>query len=257
MFFGLHQLTNWLGPGSGPVGLLFTGFTIWMLIECIRSDPERQMWWWVIVVLPGIGPLIYFFARWLPAHHVPMPRWVAGLRRGAEIRRLESAAYQIGNAYHFVHLGDALRDTGHFDRANDAYARALEKEPSNLAALWGAALVDTHFKDYDAARDRTNKILQSDPQYKFGDVSLLYAKSLLSLDRADEATAHLQKHVKRWRHPEGLYLLACLESQSGRIQEARDNLQAMLMEIESSPPPIARKQGAWRRRGRQLLRRLG
>jgi hypothetical protein len=31
----------------------------------------------------------------------------------------------------------------------------------------------------------------------------------------------------------------------------------MLMEIESSPPPIARKQGPWRRRGQQLLRKLG
>jgi hypothetical protein len=257
MFFGLHQLTNWLGPGSGPVSLLLTGLTIWMLIECLRSDPDRQMWWWIILVLPGVGPLVYFFVRWLPNHNVPAPRWVVGLRRGAEIRRLESAAYQIGNAYHFVHLGDALRETGHFERASESYTRALEKEPANLAALWGAALVDTHFKDYDAARDKLEKILAVDPQYKFGDVSLLYAKSLLNLDRHDEALAHLQKHVKRWRHPEGLYLLAWLDSQSGRTQEARDNLQAMLMEIESSPPPIARKQGSWRRRGRQLLRKLG
>jgi tetratricopeptide (TPR) repeat protein len=169
----------------------------------------------------------------------------------------ESSARQIGNAYHFVHLGDALRETGQFDRASDAYVRALEKEPANLAALWGGASIDMHFKDYESARERLDKILQIDPQYKFGDVSLLYAKSLLNLDRNDEATAHLQKHVRRWRHPEGLYLLAWLDSQNGRIQEARDSLQAMLMEIESSPPPIARKQGPWRRRGMHLLRKLG
>jgi hypothetical protein len=254
-FFGLHQLMNW--EGGGFVSLLMTGLTIWMLIECLRSDPEKQMWWWIILFLPGIGPLVYFFVRWLPTHNVPAPRWVRGMRRGAEIRRLESSARQIGNAYHFVHLGDALRETGQFDRASDAYVRALEKEPANLAALWGAALIDMHFKDYESARERLDKILQIDPQYKFGDVSLLYAKSLLNLDRTDEATAHLQKHVRRWRHPEGLYLLAWLDSQNGRIQEARDSLQAMLMEIESSPPPIARKQGPWRRRGLQLLRKLG
>ncbi|HXY35956.1 MAG TPA: tetratricopeptide repeat protein [Planctomycetaceae bacterium] len=254
-FFGLHQLMNW--EGSGFLSLLVTGLTIWMLIECLRSDPERHIWWWIILFVPGIGPLIYFFVRWLPTHHVPMPKWMAGLRRGAEIRRLESSARQIGNAYHYVHLGDALRETGHLDRANDAYARALEKEPANLAALWGAALIDMHFRDFETARERLDKILQVDPQYKFGDVSLMYAKSLLELDRNDEATAHLQKHVRRWRHPEGLYLLAWLDSQNGRIQEARDSLQAMLMEIESSPLPIARKQGPWRRRGRHLLRKLG
>ena len=254
-FFGLHQLLNW--ETSGPFGLLVTGLTVWMLIECLRRDPERQMWWWIILFLPGIGPLVYFFVRWLPTHNVPAPRWVVGLRRGTEIRRLESSARQIGNAYHFVHLADALRETGQFDRAADAYARAIEKEPANLAALWGAAQVDMHFKDYDTARQRLEQVLKIDPQYKFGDVSLMYAKSLLELDRVEEATAHLQKHVRRWRHPEGLYLLAWLDSQAGRTQEARDNLQAMLMEIESSPPPIARKQGPWRRRGMQLLRKLG
>ncbi len=114
-----------------------------------------------------------------------------------------------------------------------------------------------HFKDYDTVRQRLEQVLKIDPQYKFGDVSLTYAKSLLELDRVEEATAHLQKHVRRWRHPEGLYLLAWLDSQAGRTQDARDNLQAMLMEIESSPPPIARKQGLWRRRGLQLLRKLG
>jgi tetratricopeptide (TPR) repeat protein len=257
MFFGLHQLTNWLGPGSGPASLILTGLTLWMLIECLRRDPERQMWWWIILFVPGLGPLAYFFVRWLPTHNVPMPRFVVGLRRGAEIRRLESAAYQIGNAYHFVHLGDALREMGHFDRAAESYDRALEKEPGNLAALWGAALIEMHFKNYESASERLQKILAADPLYKFGDVSLLYAKALLNLNRTDEAIAHLQKHVKRWRHPEGLYLLASLDFERGHTQEARDNLQAMLMEIESSPAPIARKQGTWRRRGRQLLRKLG
>jgi len=114
-----------------------------------------------------------------------------------------------------------------------------------------------HFKDYDTARQRLEQVLKIDPQYKFGDVSLLYAKALLELDRVEEATAHLQKHIRRWRHPEGLYLLAWLDSQAGRTQDARDNLQAMLMEIESSPPPIARKQGSWRRRGLALLRKIG
>jgi hypothetical protein len=257
MFFGLHQLTNLLGPASGPASLILTGLTVWMLIECLRGDPDRQFWWWIIIILPGIGPLAYFFVRWLPNHNVPMPRIVTSLRRGAEIRRLESAAYQIGNAYHFVHLGDALRETGQFDRAAESYDRALEKEPGNLAALWGAALIEMQFKNYESASERLQKVLTADPLYKFGDVSLLYAKALLNLNRTDDAIAHLQKHVKRWRHPEGLYLLAWLDSEKGHTQEARDNLQAMLMEIESSPAPIARKQGTWRRRGRQLLRKLG
>jgi hypothetical protein len=150
-----------------------------------------------------------------------------------------------------------LRETGQYQNAKAAYERALEKEPENLPALWGAAQIELHDKAFDSARERLEKILQTDPQYKFGDVSLAYAKSLLSCQRNDDATAHLANHVKRWRHPEGIYLLACQYAQAGRNDEARSHLHAMLMEIESSPPPIARKYGPWRRRGRALARQLG
>jgi len=257
MFFGFPRLMHLFGEGSEAVSLIVAVFTLWMLIECLRKDPERQYWWWIIIVLPGIGPLAYFFVRWLPESRLRLPSWVRNFTRGAELRRLQSAATQIGNPYQHVQLGDALREVGQFERAGAAYSHALEKEPGNLAALWGGGLVDVHFKSFDAARGHFEKILQVDPQYKFGDVSLAYAKSLLSLQRSGDATTHLEKHVKRWRHPEGIYMLAVLYAQAGRYEDARPHLQAMLAEIESSPLPIARKQGHWRRRGRQLLRKLG
>ena len=257
--FGLPWITHLFDAESGVYPLFLTALTLWMLIECVRKDPERNLWLWIILFLPGIGPIAYFFIRWLPARnlHLQPPGWLRGLTRGAEIWRLQSAAAQIGNPYQHVQLGEALRETGQFERAGAAYSRALEKEPGNLTALWGAGLVEVHFKSYDAARVCFEKVLQEDPQFKFGDASLAYAKSLLSLQRTDEATAHLEKHVKRWRHPEGIYLLAQLHAQAGHYGEARSHLQSMLLEIDSSPLAIARKQGKWRRRGQQLLRKLG
>jgi hypothetical protein len=257
MFFGLHGLMDAFGPESGPLSLIVGGFTLWMLIDCLRKDPERQLWWWIIIVVPVLGPLAYFAVRWLPTHNLRLPRWAKGMTRGGEIRRLQSIAHQIGNPYQHVQLGDALRDVGQHRAAHVSYLRALEKEPANLPALWGAAQIDLHEKSFDSARERLDKVLQADPLYKFGDVSLAYAKSLLSCQRPDDATAHLEKHVKRWRHPEGLYMLAWQYTQCGRTDEARSHLHAMLMEIESSPPAIARKHGAWLRRGRSLLRKIG
>jgi hypothetical protein len=201
--------------------------------------------------------MIYFFVRWLPQRNLQPPGWLRGLSRGSEIRRLQSAALQIGNPYHHVQLADALRETGQYDRARDSYLRALEKEPGNLSALWGAALIELHFKSYETARAYLEKILQADPQFKFGDVSLAYAKTLISLGRTDEAINHLEQHVKRWRTPEAVYLLATLYAQTGRDDEARSHLHIMLLDIDASPLSIARKQGAWGRRGRQLLKKLG
>jgi hypothetical protein len=253
-FFGILHLLN---GESGFLSLLYAGFTLWMLIECVRKDADRYLWLCIILFVPGVGPLIYFFIRWLPQHNLQVPGWFRGLTRGAEIRRLRSAALQIGNPYQYVQLAEALRETRQFEVAREAYARALSREPDNLAALWGAGLVELHFKSNEAACAAFEKIMRLDPQFKFGDASLAYAKTLISLQRTDAAIEHLEQHVKRWRNPESVYLLATLYAQTGRYDEARSYLQVMLLDIDASPLSIARKQGAWGRRGRQLLRKLG
>ena len=60
---GLPWITPLLDGESGVFSLLFGAFMLWMLFECIRKDPERSLWLWIILVIPGIGPVIYFFAR--------------------------------------------------------------------------------------------------------------------------------------------------------------------------------------------------
>ena len=256
-FFGLHRIANLLDGGSGFFSLLYLAFTIWMLVDCVRRDPDKYTWVFIILLGFGIGPIIYFLVRWLPQRNLQPPTWLRGLTRGSEIRRLQSAAMQIGNPYHHVQLGDALRETWQFERARDSYERALAKEPTNLSALWGAGLIELHFKSYEAARVYFEKIMQLDPQFKFGDASLAYAKTLMNLNQTDEAMACLEQHAKRWRTPEAVYLLATLYAQSGRDDEARSQLHTMLLDIDASPLSIARKQGNWKRRGRQLLRKLG
>jgi hypothetical protein len=51
-------------------------------------------------------------------------------------------------------------------------------------------------------------------------------------------------------------MLALLYSQAGQSEKARFQLHEMLADIDASPLAIARKQGKWRRSGRQLLRKL-
>ena len=197
------------------------------------------MWWWIILFLPGIGPLVYFFVRWLPTHNVPAPRWVVGLRRGTEIRRLESSARQIGNAYHFVHLADALRETGQFDRAADACAARHRKGANQPgAALWGGdAQVDMHFKGLRHRQKRAAGTGAQDRsaiqvRRRLADVREIAAPSL-------NRTGSRRPPICRSTSAAGGTPRACtswhgLDSES---QEARDNLQAMLMEIESEPAP--------------------
>ena len=236
--------------------LLYLAFLFWMVFECLRQDPDRWLWVWVMLLLQPFGPFVYFFARWLPGKQLRLPAGLRRFTRGKELSRLEVAARQIGNPHQFVQWADALRDVRKYDQAARAYATALEREPDHLQALWGAALVDITQEQYESAESRLRRVLELDPQYKFGDVSLEFGKVLCRLRRNDEATAHLEQHVNRWRHPEALYRLAELAVARNDSASARRWLQEMLLDIEGSPKGIARKYTMWKSRARRLLRKL-
>ncbi len=235
---------------------LYAGFVLWMVISCIRQDPEARMWVWIIIALPPLGPFIYLLARYLPTREWRGPKWLRRFTRGSEIRRKEIAAHNIGNAHQFIELGDVLREVSRWEQAREAYAKALAKDPESVAALWGAGQCEYQCQSYEAARGHLAKILQKDPAYKFGDVSLLQGKVLLALGDDEAAIAHFREHTRRWRHPEALYLLATLLAKQGNAPEARQLLEGLLMDLEAAPRAIARKQLFWRSRAKRLRRSL-
>ena len=195
----------WLFP---LIELLSVALTVWMIISCIRHDSERSTLLWILFCFPGLGPVIYFFARWLPSTSFEVPTFLKRWTSGNQIRRLEAAAQQIGNPYQFIELGDALRETKQREPAAAAYRGAIQKEPQNLPALWGLANSVSSLGANEAARIPLESILKIDPAYKFGDVSLLYGRTLHALHDREAELAHWRTHLKRWQQPEALYSLA-------------------------------------------------
>jgi len=256
VFGPLYYLSN---PGmllTSPLALAMTAFWLWMLIYCIRNDPERNVWLWVLIIIPPIGTLVYFFARWLPQARLKPPGFLSRLTRGKELQRLQIAARQIGNSHQFVQLGDALREVGRYEQAGDSYFKALEKEPENIQALWGLAQVEMQWKQYSNARPRLEAILAVDPKYKFGDVSLAYGRCLLEMNEQDAAFAHLTEHLKRWKTPESQVVYARLLSERGEAAVAREMLEGMILEVSGGPKFFRRQSARWVREARRMLAKM-
>ena len=247
----------WLSLGMiWGVGVLSSVFWLWMVVYCIRHDSERGTWLWILLFFPGLGPLIYFFARWVPSSSFKMPAFIRRWTNGSQIRRLEASAQQIGNPYQFIEWGDALRETHQWESAAAAYRRALQKEPDNLPTLWGLANCLSELGAAEGAKEPLAKILSIDPAYKFGDVSLLYGRTLHALPDREVELAHWRTHLKRWRQPEALYSLAQRLIERGENAEARQLLQSMIADIEITPRALARKVFFWKGRGKKLLRSI-
>ncbi len=256
MFGPLYYLSDPAALLTSPLALIMTAFWLWMLIHCIRNDPERNVWLWVLIIVPPIGTLVYFFARWLPHARVKPPGFVGRLSRGKELQRLQIAARQIGNSHQFVQLGDAQREVGKYEPAADSYFKALEKEPENIQALWGLAQVEMHWKQYAQALPRLETVLSVDPKYKFGDVSLAYGKCLLETNEQDKAFTHLTEHLKRWKTPESQVVYAGLLTDRGDTAAAREMLEGMLLEVSGSPKFFRRQSSRWVREAKRMLAKM-
>jgi hypothetical protein len=244
------------GWGLGFVGLIYSIYWIVMLIHCVRFEPDKTFWLWLLVVAPFPGAIVYGVVRFFPAADLKAPTWMQRWVRNKELTRLATATETIGNAHQFVQYGDALRETGQWDAAGTAYEGALRKDAENLPALWGAAQVAMNQKRWADVRRYCEQILRRDAQYRFGDASFLYGKALLETSESAAGRAHLEKHCLRWRQPEAIYMLAECCFTDGDHTAARTHLLDVLRDINGSPTAIARKHGRWKSLARRLLQKL-
>lgn len=249
----LHQVF-WMYEGMWLVG---AAFWIWMLVHCFRNDPDRNLWIWILLIGNFPGALVYFFIRWLPgrtAGQTPscFKRWTSGRK----LARLEHAARNIGNAHQWLELAELQRELFQYDAAAVSFQKALQKDAVYLPALWGAALTAIDRKQYADARRYLQSILERDAGYKFGDVSLALGRTLVRMEDSTAARLHLEQHVRRWTHPEGIVLLATLLAEAGEADKARNRLESMLSDLAAAPAYFARQQRRWGRQGRALLKRL-
>lgn len=249
--------STWLiGTLGGLTSLVYFVLFFYMLYHCDRNEPDRNFWFWIIFIAQPFGLVAYILVRYLPSRDVRIPAKFLRWTRQRELTRLEIAAEQIGNPYQYILWGDALRDVRMFDQAFHAYGQALAKDPRNLQALWGSAQVALIQKRYSDVLSFTAVILEMDPEYKFGDVLLAHGRALSETGKDDEALSSLDKHVKRWRHPESLYLLAEIHDRRGDSKTARECLTMLVKDINASPAPIARRHGRWKNMANRRLKKM-
>ena len=187
--------------------LLPTIFWMWMIWECVRYDPEKNTWLWLLIFLNFPGAVIYFFARFLPKINLPVlpvPSFFKRRLRRNELWHAEAAALNIGNAYQFIILGDLRRDLGLLEKAQEAYQQALAKEPENLQALWGMIQIEKKQENLISVKEYLQKLLALKPNYDYGNALLMYIKILIELKEQAKAQNLLkfginQNYIYCWR----------------------------------------------------------
>ncbi|WP_010470964.1 tetratricopeptide repeat protein [Acaryochloris sp. CCMEE 5410] len=213
-----------------------TGFWMYAIFDCIRNDPDRNVWIWLLLFFNYLGAVIYFATRMLPRMNTSSaPSYFKRWTKGRELRAAEAAVVNIGKSHQYVQLGNVLLEMSKVTQAEEAFQEAISKEPNHLDALWGLASVATSAKRWEEAQAYLQQILSLDSEYKRGDASLLLGKVLVSSEQRELAKPHLIQDIKAWSHPEAALILATLQAEDGEKQDAYDILKAMLSKLKACP----------------------
>lgn len=215
-------------------GLLATGLWLFVVIDCFRNEPDRQLWLLILIFLSFPGILAYLLIRVVPRGNLPLPSYFSRWTRSRELWVAEQQAQTIGKAYQYIHLGNLLYEMSMYDRAENAFQQALSRESDNTQALWGAATVDIKKNNFISAKGCLESLLKLDPEFKYGDASLAYGETLFTLKELDAAKSHLENHIKYWSHPQGYIKLAEIYLQQGNKAAAKNNLETIISKVRGS-----------------------
>lgn len=235
---------------------IITGFWVWMLVDCYQHEPNRVIWFFIVLFLYFPGALIYFFKPNSKSQPRKVLHPLRHLQLQKELHQARIGAKYIGKAHQYLILGNILLELGELEQAEACYNKALNKEPKNPYILWGAALVAFHRNRFAVASRHLELLLKIDPKHLQGDASILYAKVLFSLGKWANAKSHLKQDIYYWGHPESTIMLAKIEIQDGNNVAAKNLLQKMLSKLKDAPTYHSQRHQQVIREAKGILRTI-
>ncbi len=239
-----------------PWGMVLPIFWLWMLFDCIKNEPDRGLWLWIMIILNFPGAFLYFIIRKLPQYRFQdMPF----LKKWTNRHLLQQAEYNtcnIGNAAQNINLGELLLENKDYRKAKTAFDKALEKDPHDLQALWGASLVEYELKLFPAAKEKLEEIIRREQKFKFGEGSMALGRVLHAMKDYAGAKAHLIQHLQRHGSSEARVILAEILKVEGQKAEARKHLEIVLEDARGLPAFHKVRNRHWINKAKRMLWKL-
>ena len=237
-------------------------FDVALVVLCIahimRTGAER--YWIYIVMIPGAGPVAYFFAEILPS--LLDTRTGHGLARSARktldkhrgVRRRLAALDMADTTENRRQLAEEYIAIGNLDEAIPLYESTLTGiHADDPALLMGYARALYGTGDPGKALAALDHLKQTNPEFESNDGHLLYAKCLEGVGRLGEALEEFQALSAYATGEEARCRYAMLLQQKGEIDAARK----VFAEIQARARRATRHYRSTEREWIEIATRLG
>lgn len=236
------------------ITLALQAICVW---HCIKKG-NQQKWIWIIVFIPLVGCLVYFFTEVVNGNQVEQIGAGLGtaLNPGSRVRKLEKQLIFADTFGNRVALADAYLAVGETEKAIALYEQSLtgvfaENEHGVMQLMTAYAKVGRYKEILPLAK----KVYNS-PQFARSQAHIAYAKALASTGNVAAAEQEFQKMKSRFsafepRYHYGLFLL-----HTNREEEAENVFAEILDEEKHLSSREKRFHRTWFAKTREEMKKL-
>jgi hypothetical protein len=221
------------------------------IIHALRSGRDRT-WIYILALLPGIGVLAYLVVEVLPG--LCGSRTARGLQHQAirrldptrDVRRRREALEEADTVDNHRLLAEALAQAGEFNEAVETYRRNLTGiHADDPGMLLGMAMACVAAGLFEEALRTVLRLGDTNPRYQPVEAQLLYARTLETLGRDEEAAFEYDRLVTHAPGEEARCRYALLLQRRGRVLEALGLFKEILSRSRRAPGHYRRQERDW------------
>ena len=201
---------------------------IYFAVHAIRTN-QGLYWLFILFMFPLLGSIVYAAAIWLPElRHSPTARRAGKAARrvldpGRELREAQAAYDEAATVANRSRLGQALLADGRAAEAlpllRDAAQGLYSDDPDLQAQLAHAEL---EAGDAAGARDRLDRLIAAQPDYRSPNAHLTYARAVAACGERDKAHEEFAVLVDSFPGLEARARYARLLADWGEAERARE-----------------------------------
>jgi hypothetical protein len=234
-----------------------------MVLCVVHAIRNGNVWPWIyiIVLLPGIGSIIYLFMEILPemARSRHASKLQSNIRQMADphrsLREAHRAAEMVGSVDAKRALAEQYIARGNYAGAVEIYRDAAQgqfkDDPAVLLGLSRALFLNG---DPAGAQASLDALQAADPKFVSEEAHLLYARALEAQGKDAEALAEYKKLAGYYSGEEARTRYAMLLEKTGARDDARTIYQQVVKSLDGAPSRYRRDQREWGDIARRALR---
>ncbi len=231
---------------------------VWMCMDCITRR-EHFIWIVIMVVLFPIGAVVYYFAVKTKSVGNRIPIMASSPKEAEtdETIQLKDLINRFHKPYHYEKLGQIYLEQRSFEKAQEPFREAIERDPEMLEARYGLAKCLHGLGHFSEAAEVLEALVNLDKKYDYGNAIFGLAECYRLGGMDDKALETYESVINTYRFFKAYYHYARLLDKRGKKQEAINCMKSIIGTSKNLPEYKLEKERHWIDEAYKFLRKNG